>query len=42
MKIEKIFDVMVCADDQKVTYATYMLVSEAKHWWRGAHALLRT
>ena len=41
MKIEKIFEVVACTDDQKVAYITYMLVGEAKHWWRGAHALLQ-
>ena len=41
IKIEKIFEVVVRTDDHKVTYATYMLVGKAKHWWRGALALLQ-
>ena len=40
MKIEKIFEVLTCTNNQKATYATYMLVGEAEHWWRGARALL--
>ena len=40
MHIEKIFEVMACTDEQKVTYATYMLVCKAKHWWKGTKALV--
>ena len=36
MKIEKIFGVVACIEDQKVTYATYILGGEVEHWWRGA------
>ena len=35
MKIEKIFE------DQKVTYATYMLIGDVEHWWRRIRALLQ-
>ena len=41
MHIEKKFEAMVCTDEQKVTYAAYMLVGEAKHWWKGTKALLQ-
>ena len=32
-QITKIFDVLRCADDQKVPFATFMLRGEADHWW---------
>ncbi|CAL0314075.1 unnamed protein product [Lupinus luteus] len=32
-ELEKIFRALMCADDQKVTYATYMLSKEADNWW---------
>lgn len=39
-ELEKIFNVMMCTDTQKVTFAAFMLKSEAEHWWRGARDLL--
>ena len=42
MQLEKIFKTIVCTNEQKVTYATYVLVNEADYWWRGAKALLET
>ena len=33
-EIEKIFIAMTCADANRVTFATFMLVEEAKNWWR--------
>ena len=32
-QVEKIFEAVACTDEQKVTYATYMPISEAEHWW---------
>jgi len=32
-QIEKILCVMECTESQKVTFATFMLQGEAKHWW---------
>ncbi|XP_057969338.1 uncharacterized protein LOC131158487 [Malania oleifera] len=32
-KIEKIMFVVLCADKQRVLYATFRLTGEAKHWW---------
>ena len=37
MELEKIFEVLESINAQKVTFVTYMLEVEAKHWWRGAH-----
>ena len=34
MQIEKIFDVLNCPEDQKVSLAAFMLEGEAEHWWR--------
>ena len=34
MRMEKIFDVLNCPDDKKVSLATFMLEGEAEHWWR--------
>ena len=34
-EIEKIFRVMECQDQQKVLFATDILVDEAKYWWEG-------
>ena len=39
--MEKIFEAMACTDEHKVTYATYMLVGEAKYWWKCTKALLQ-
>ena len=34
VEIEKIFEAMGCLEEHKVTYATFMLMGEAEHWWR--------
>ncbi|XP_023871514.2 uncharacterized protein LOC111984125 [Quercus suber] len=34
MQMEKIFDVVGCIEVQKVSFASFMLKGEAKHWWR--------
>ncbi|KAF1858893.1 hypothetical protein Lal_00043028 [Lupinus albus] len=31
--VERIFRVMNCTKAHKLTYATYMLVTEAENWW---------
>ena len=41
MQIEKIFQAMECIGEQKVTYATYMLIGEAERWWKGTKTLLQ-
>ena len=33
-EIENIFTAMGCRAEQKVTFATFMLVGEAKNWWK--------
>ncbi|RVW60597.1 hypothetical protein CK203_055515 [Vitis vinifera] len=40
MKIEKFFDVIDCSEEQKVSYAAFMLDKEADHWWRMTKRLL--
>jgi len=32
---EKIFRVIKCTEAQKLTFATFLLVTEAKYWWMG-------
>lgn len=39
-EMEKIFCAMTCTNRQKVTFATYMLVDEAKYWWDSTRRLL--
>ncbi|MDV3201234.1 MAG: hypothetical protein Q8877_03555 [Sweet potato little leaf phytoplasma] len=33
-ELEKIFQTIPCTEEQKVTYAAYMLVGEAENWWK--------
>ncbi|XP_010650244.1 uncharacterized protein LOC100244253 [Vitis vinifera] len=40
MKIEKFFDVIDCSEEQKVSYAAFMLDKEADHWLRMTKRLL--
>ena len=40
MKIEKFFDVIDCSEEQKASYAAFMLDKEADHWWRMTKRLL--
>ncbi|XP_057952368.1 uncharacterized protein LOC131146651 [Malania oleifera] len=35
-EIEELLGVLECTEEQKVKYATYKLVGEAKRWWRSA------
>ena len=39
-QIEKIFGVLECTTEQRVTLATYMLEGEAELWWKSARRLL--
>ena len=40
MKIGKFFDVIDCSEEQKASYAAFMLDKEADHWWRMTKRLL--
>ena len=40
MKIEKFFDVIDCSEEQKASYAAFMLDKEVDHWWRMTKRLL--
>ena len=33
LKIEKFFEVIDCSEEQKASYAAFMLDKEAYHWW---------
>ena len=39
-KIEKFFDAIDCFDEQKASYAIFMLEKEVDHWWRMTRRLL--
>ncbi|XP_020225174.1 uncharacterized protein LOC109807056 [Cajanus cajan] len=39
-ELEKIFAVLGCSPEKRLTYAVYMLVGEAKHWWRDTYQML--
>ena len=40
MKIEKFFDVIDCSEEQKTSYAVFLLDKEVNHWWRMTKRLL--
>ncbi|XP_035542147.1 uncharacterized protein LOC118344833 [Juglans regia] len=40
-RIEQIFEVLYCTDDQKVKYATYHLTDMANKWWKSTRALVQ-
>eukprot|EP00261_Vitis_vinifera_P016314 XP_010645156.1 PREDICTED: uncharacterized protein LOC104877802 [Vitis vinifera] len=40
MKIEKFFNVIDCSEEQKASYAAFMLDKEADHWWHMTKRLL--
>eukprot|EP00261_Vitis_vinifera_P031887 XP_019073130.1 PREDICTED: uncharacterized protein LOC109121891 [Vitis vinifera] len=40
LKMEKFFGVIDCSDEQKASYAVFMLDKEADHWWRMTRRLL--
>ena len=40
MKIEKFFDIIDCSEEQKASYAVFMLDKEADHWWHMTKRLL--
>ena len=33
---------LACSEIQKVAFATYMLKSDAKFWWKGAKSLMES
>ncbi|RVW26566.1 Transposon Ty3-G Gag-Pol polyprotein [Vitis vinifera] len=35
LKMEKFFGVIDCSEEQKASYAAFMLDKEADHWWQG-------
>lgn len=39
-QMEKIFDVLDCAEEQKLPFATFIFEGEAKHWWRMINRIL--
>ncbi|XP_035542906.1 uncharacterized protein LOC109017091, partial [Juglans regia] len=40
-RMEQIFEVLYCTDDQKVKYATYHLTDMANKWWKSTRALVQ-
>ncbi|RVW53996.1 hypothetical protein CK203_072960 [Vitis vinifera] len=40
LKMEKFFGVIDCSEEQKASYAAFMLDKEANHWWRITRRLL--
>ncbi|RVW93540.1 Retrovirus-related Pol polyprotein from transposon 17.6 [Vitis vinifera] len=40
LKMEKFFGVIDCSEEQKASYAAFMLDKEADHWWRMTKRLL--
>ena len=40
LKIEKFFNVIDCSEEQKASYATFMLNKEVDHWLRMTKRLL--
>nr|KYP34967.1 Transposon Ty3-I Gag-Pol polyprotein [Cajanus cajan] len=39
-ELEKLFTVLGCPPERRLTYAGYMLVGGAEHWWRGTYQML--
>ena len=40
MKIEKLFDVVHCSEEQKASYVAFLLDNKANHYWRITRRLL--
>ena len=40
LKIKKFFDVIDCSEEQKTSYAKFMLDKKIDHWWRMTKRLL--
>ncbi|XP_035539634.1 uncharacterized protein LOC118344008 [Juglans regia] len=40
-RMEQIFEVLYCTDDQKVKYAAYHLTDMANKWWKSTRALVQ-
>ena len=34
IKLERIFDVMKCSEDDRLSFATFLLEDRAYHWWQ--------
>ncbi|KAI9160100.1 hypothetical protein LWI28_005107 [Acer negundo] len=41
-QIEKVFTAIVCSDEQKVVFASFILEDEADHWWDATSRILKT
>ena len=41
LKIEKFFNVIDCSEEQKASYAAFMLDKEVDHWWCITKRLLK-
>ncbi|KAK3199309.1 hypothetical protein Dsin_022724 [Dipteronia sinensis] len=41
-EIEKVCTTIVCFDEQKVVFASFMLEDEADHWWDATSRILKT
>jgi hypothetical protein len=39
-KMEKIFNVLGCTDEAKVSYASYLLLGDAEYWWKGTRLMI--
>jgi len=39
---EKIFRVIECTEAQKLTFATFLLVTEVEYWWMGMQQQMQT
>jgi len=39
---EKIFRVIECTEAQKLTFATFLLVTEVEYWWMGMQKQMQT
>ena len=40
LQMEKLLEALDCTDSQKVRFATFKLIGEAKRWWRSTKAIL--
>jgi len=41
-KCEKIFEVMNCADEQKLAFVVYLLNNDVEYWWVGMQQQMQT
>ena len=40
LQMEKLLEALDCIDSQKVQFATFKVIGEAKRWWRSTKAIL--